>query len=73
MVMKYYYAPIDNTHKNLQAEWNKLNFSIRNEYGGNFWTWIEKEYKAILDLSVYPERFKFENSEDCVLFILRWS
>lgn len=70
--MKYYYAPID-AHKNLQDEWNKLNFYIRDEYGGNFWTWIEKEHKAMLDLSVRPERFKFENSEDCIMFILRWS
>lgn len=70
--MKYYYAPID-AHKNLQAEWNKLNFSIRNEYGGNFWDWIEKEHKAMLDLSVRPERFKFEKREDCMMFILRWS
>ena len=70
--MKYYYAPID-AHKNLSAEWNKLHFSTRLEYDQNFWEWLEKEHKAMLDLSVRPERFKFKKRKDCMMFILRWS
>lgn len=39
----------------------------------DFWSWLRGKYKAEVDLSVRPERWKFKNEQDQMWFILRWS
>ena len=67
-----YYSDL-RPHKNLTIHWSQMPDSEREKYGDNFWTWLEDEHKAFLDISVRPERWKFEKSEDCMMFILRWT
>ena len=67
-----YYAPIS-AHKNLVDHWNtQMKYVDCLRYEQDFWAWIQEEYGATLDLSVRPERFKFENERDCIMFLLRW-
>lgn len=39
----------------------------------DFWSWLKERYKASVDLTRRPERWKFEQEQDMIWFAMRWS
>jgi hypothetical protein len=65
-----YFLPIMPYHGNLMDYW-RANRDQNSDQ--DFWLWLRKQYKAEVDLSVRPERWKFKNKQDMLMFTLRWS
>jgi len=61
--------PIDPFHKNLSDFWKHSDLRMTDD----FWSWVKSEYNAEIDFRTRPERWKFENEQDAIVFALRWS
>jgi len=65
-----YCLPMGPYHENLCDYWEH---NWHHSDNGNFWDWIKKEYRADVARNMRPEQWKFENEQDMLCFILRWS
>jgi len=65
-----YYVPVIPYHTNLINYW-RTNSYQHPDY--DFWSWVQQEWNARLDLRSRPERWFFEYEKDAVLFALKWS
>lgn len=64
-----YYLSLSPYHENLCNYWNASGRGPKE----NFWNWVEQDYKVKLALWERPERWMFENEQDMIWFLLRWS
>lgn len=65
-----YFLPIMPYHQNLMDYWR----ANRDQHlDQDFWSWLKERYKASVDLTRRPERWKFEQEQDMIWFAMRWS
>lgn len=65
------YLDLSPYHENLVKYWNEQSHWFAPK--GNFWIWVKQEYGADVARNLRPEKWKFENEQDAMMFILRWS